>query len=381
MPKINGKLKHPLLKTGPKKVKPRGPLWAGPESDSHNGGITQSMIGKWLVCRERARIAYLEGWRVSEGFSHRLEYGQMFHVCEEALAKFGPVAKDSKEFPDPMPAVMTELTEYARRLVQKYPLQQDQVAHWYEVCKRQFPHYVRYWREHPDTVGRRPVFQEEVFKVPYRLPSGRTVYLRGKFDGADVLGTGKAAGLYLVEHKTKGDIDEQAIKRQLTFDMQVMYYAVALGQTDTAAQLGPVRGVRYNVVKRPLSGGKGTIKQKQGEGREEYYDRLEEYIRTEPETYFMRWRAEISGADLDRFRETCMDPLLDAICNWYSVVTNQPVTGKLQDHLINFGHNYRFPYGVTSGLTDGYAADIDDYMDTGSTIGLVRQESLFGELQ
>lgn len=366
-----------------------GPVWKGPQVD----GITQSLLSRFLVCRERFRLLAVEGLRPTEGFNHRLEYGQMWHTCEEALAKDSAIGwADS-------------LKRYCQTLCKQYPTQLDPIEHWYNVCKVQFPLYIKFWAKHVDVVERIPIFQEKTFKVQYTIPSGRKVFLRGKWDAVDMIGTGKNAGIYLQENKTKGDINEPQMKRQLTFDLQTMLYLVALEfskeQHDSVrggavewARLGDnshklkIKGVRYNVIRRPLSGGKGSIVRKKGsknvppETKEEYYARLAKYIEDEPETYFMRWRVEVSQADMDRFRREFLDPVLEQLCNWWDWVkwtdrnpfeSSHPTTDPQNIH-------WRHPFGVYNVLDEGGSSDLDEYIATGSTVGLTRVDNLFPEL-
>ena len=78
------------------------------------------------------------------------------------------------------------------------------------------------------------MLQEQVCDVPYNLPSGRVVRLRGKFDSVDLID----GGIYLQENKTKGDIDKIQVERQLSFDLQTLMYSVALHKMKEAAQGG-----------------------------------------------------------------------------------------------------------------------------------------------
>ena len=93
-----------------------------------------------------------------------------------------------------------------------------------KFCRVQFPIYLRWWSKKKDEKGRVSLLQEQVFNVPYELPSGRVVYLRGKWDGIDLI----KGNVWLLEHKTKGDIDEHILNRNLSFDLQTMLYLVAL---------------------------------------------------------------------------------------------------------------------------------------------------------
>ena len=413
--------------------RPEHPVWKGPFSDEDNGGITFSLLSRYLQCKERFRLMVIEGIRPSRDFNHRIEYGNMWHLCEENHAA-------SQDWLNP-------LKNYSRDLARRFPLQQLEVEKWYNVCKVQFPEYVKFWQEHPDATSRIPLFQEQIFKVPYKLPSGRTVYLRGKFDSADVLGIGKNVGIYAQENKTKGDINETKIKRQLTFDFQTQLYLVALKglREDLKSQLKqglqraaegsaslelergsyytydervkdflletkllPIRGVVYNVIRRPLSGGKGSIVQRKGsknvpaETKQEYYARLTQYIKDEPESYFMRWKVDVYPSDVTKFEDHCLIPLLENLCDDYewwawcsyegkrvgadkSILVNGRNRWNGEQRRVRFAkhcpRHYRHPFGVANSIDEYGYSDIDAHLDYGSMAGLERVDTLFSELK
>lgn len=354
-----------------------GPLWKGPESEDPDGGITQSMLGAFLVCRERFRIKYIEGLGPAPSFRHQLEYGNMWHLCEEAWVKHGDASYE------------TVLKAYARGLSMDYPLQQEQINHWYNVCKIQFPAYLRHYAKDKDQKQRKSLLSEETFKVPYRLPSGKTVWLRGKWDDVDLFGTKRRPELYLWENKTKGDVDEQATDNQLTFDLQTMFYVVALwirlqdnsidGCSLLGRDYGPLRGFFYNVIRRPLSGGVGSIrphketKTKPAETMEHFYGRLKVIMEESPENFFYRWKVRISEADVEKFKREFFDPILEQLCWWYDGQTDAVLKEPPSSH-------WRHPYGVWNPMDQGRKSDVDEYLLTGSKLGLV-QTTLFGELQ
>lgn len=345
------------------------PLWQGPEVD----GVTYSLLSRFLVCRERFRLYAIEGLRPAKEFSQRVEYGNMWHVCEEVLAgSANPIVKN----PVAIPPWVDALQKYCQQLVKQYPTQGEQIAHWYNVCKAQFPVYVEYWAKHPDVLKRTPLLQEQVFCVAYTLPSGRCVKLRGKWDSVDLIGK---EGTFLQENKTKGDINEESLKRQLSFDLQTMLYLVALEESGNP---GPIAGVRYNVVRRPLSGGRHSIRPHQATSKKpaetdaEFYARLAGLIAGEPEYFFMRWKCVVTPGDITKFKRQCLDPLLQELCLWYDWVA-QGNPWELQEA---GGVHWRFPYGVYSPLTEGRESDIDEYLQTGGMVGLHKVDSLFGEL-
>ncbi len=377
------------------------PLWAGPGGEGPLGGITQSMLVRFLSCRERFRLRYVLGLEPHPKWNHRLGYGDMWHVCEEAHA----AGTNWWE------RLQNHCMEVAHG---RPPAEGEDITKWMNVCAVQFPEYTRYWADHPDVLNRTPLLQEHVFDVPYALPSGRTIRLRGKFDSVDIIedvctscgGVGdeygrcglcnnvrRTKGVYLQENKTKGDIDKLQIERQLRFDLQTMLYLVALDELDdgpdwTELDNYSVRGVRYNVVRRPLSGGVGSIRphaEKRtkntyvpAETAEEFYERLRrDYIAADPSHWFFRVRSEVSARDIQVFRDTCLDPLLETVCYWYhEVVGNLDRYGWDRPPM-----NYRTPFGVYSALEEGGATEYDGFLATGSEVGLRRVDTLFTELQ
>ena len=334
-------------------------LWQGPEKD----GITQSLLSRFLVCRERFRLLVVEGLKPVDRFNHRIEYGSMWHICEENLSKF-----------------RAPLVDYATKLARKYPESGEQIEHWYQVCKTQYSIYVERRRRKP----RKMLLQEEAFAVPYTLPSGRVVLLRGKWDGVEL----QRKSLSLDEHKTKGSINQEQIVRQLQFDLQTMLYVVALEQvakTDSRFH-GQVRNIHYNVVRRPLSGGKGSIRRHKptksnprGETKEHFYGRVAEGIMEDPDYYFMSWDVALTKADIDAFRNQFLDPILESLCEWWDwviCVPDDPWRGGKNSQC-----HWRIPYGFWNILAEGGADDLDAYLDTGSKIGLEHTETLFPELE
>lgn len=365
----------------------RLPVWKGPESSDPNGGVTQSLLEKFLGCRERFRIRYILGLNKPDSFDHKIEFGNLWHACEEALA-------GGHDW-------VLALTFVAKGLSEKYPMARADILKWYEVIRVQFPVYITYWKKRDDKKECTPLLQEQVFSVPYALPSGRVVYLRGKWDGVEFLKAGKNVpkeeeGIYLKEHKTKGDIDEIAIPRRLTFDLQTMTYLVALeswnGLEDRRRK---IRGVNYNVIRRPLSGGKGTIRQHKptksnpkGESSSDFYNRLaKDYIIPEPEYWFMRWKVEVSPAEIDKFKREFLNPILEQLCDWYSWVRlggdpfspNDGCENSRDRSVMSYTH-YRMPF-IFNPLAEGGGTHLDSFLDTGSEVGLVRSETLFEELK
>lgn len=368
---------------------PREPLWKGPEKD----GITFSLLSRFLVCRERFRLYVVEGLRPVAKWNAPIGFGDMWHVCEETFAQYsggqGPAGRVTW---------VEALREFATDLCRLYPTQQQEVDHWYNVVKVTFPQYVEFWSKNQDVKDRTPVFQEQKFRVRYKLPSGRLVYLRGKWDAVDIIGKGRDARVWLQENKTKGNPNPNKIRRQLRFDLQTMLYVIALSVSaddcddsmvivDKDWKRIPLGGVRYNVVRRPLSGGKGSIRQwkpskrnPSGETKYEFFKRLEVEIKEAPETYFMRWKTPLLPQDLRDFRERCLDPILEQLCDWWDGIQCSFGEPMRNINWSAIGH-WQHPYGVFNPLLEDMDGDLDDYLETGSQAGLERADSIFPELQ
>lgn len=327
-----------------------GLVWKGPEED----GITFSMLSRFLVCRERFRVLVIERLKPADTFNHKIEFGQMWHICEQYATNWGPPLK-----------------EYVNTLCQKYPTALQQIEHWYNVCLTQYPIYVRY-KVNNIPITMVSIAQEKTFNINYKLPSRREVKLRGKFDAVNKIGN----QIYLQENKTKGQIIVEQVQRQLSFDLQTMLYLVAMEQIYNKEKIG---GVIYNVVRRPLSGGKGSIvrhkatKNQPEESYESFYSRLGNIIESFPQEYFACWKVEITNSDIDRFKHECLNPLLESLCQWWDGVS-------MGDPFAPNNNHWRHPYGVYNILDEGGSSDLDEYLATGSTIGLERIEKFFTEL-
>jgi hypothetical protein len=342
------------FKARQKKLKSNSqPLWKGPYIE----GITNSLLSRFIVCRERFRILTIEGLQPEPRFNHSIEYGQMWHTCNE-------LSQEDWE---------SGLKQYATDLCNKYPLQQEQISHWYNICKLQFGIYLEHRKDFSKTIKGKQLYSEEVFSVAHKLPSGRIVLLRGKWDGV----IKKTDGLYLEEHKTKGQVDEQQLRRQLTFDMQTMIYLVTLSEQEKVA----VKGVDYNVVRRPLSGGKGSIRQHKptkknpsGESLESFYNRLGVIIKEDPEYFFMSFQVAVSQEEVRTFKKQFLNPILEQLCDWWDWIGTNGKPESCCEH-------WRTPYGIYNVLAEGGHTELDEYLDTGSKVGLQRAETLFPELE
>lgn len=400
MPKITGKIKtahdangavpqKPTVKIGTKVgyapakaplIPPKEPLWRGPEVD----GTTFSLLSKFISCRERFRLLVVEGLKEAEGFSLRLEYGNMVHACEEATA----AKKDWKPV----------LYNFVQKLVKKFGNKESAtIDHWYKVCCAQYPVYLEHWRKHPDVVNRKPMFQEKPFDIPYKLPSGRIVRLRGKYDAGDVI----SKKLYIQENKARGNIQPDKMLSELLLDLQTGIYLTAADEEFRGVV--PIGGCRYNVLRRPLSGGKYSIKQLEGRGKakkgaetpEQYYARLQGLIKDDPQHFFFRWKIEVIPGDIKGFQNRILNPWLEQLSDWWEWISVDPfnpwISRPLGKELLNkvitplAGMPNRIhwihPSGVWNPTMEERISPYDEYILTGSDRGLLKTDNLYPELE
>lgn len=374
-------------------------MWKGPQED----GITFSLLSRFLCCRERFRLYVVEGLRADEGFNHKIEYGQLWHEAEEAHSAGKPFR----------PAI----NAYMDRLRSKYPANEAEILKWGALCSLHFPVYVAHWKNSPIERQRQPIWEEKTFCVPYRLPNGAIVKLRGKWDC--IFARNKS--LYLQENKTKGEIDELGVTRSVHENLQTMIYQVALrtwkeiayscsGNTPPCfpfVEVHPtpnlpnmdaltgrkIAGTLYNIVRRPLSD-RFAPRQRKGETAKAFYERVAAGIAKDPAHWFKRWDVTITDADVARFRQRVLDPILGQLCVWWESIKDDPFKpwetvepylmddeGGLRTRRIPNPFHWQSPWGVYNSLASGWRGDYFDLLTTGSASGLVKVDTLFPELQ
>lgn len=331
----------------------RKPFWTGPE----NEGIGYSLLCKFLQCRERFRMRVVEGLVEDQGFSYYMEFGSMWHECEEAHAANKPWR--------------FKLDAYCQKLCGTYPESAKEIDKWHDLTAMLFPIYVQRWLRDYSNIGRKPVYQEKVFHVPYIIPDGRTVYLNGKFDSVFF----KNKMLVLQENKTKGDIDQEQLSKTVDQNLQTMLYLIALGifelEQNGKRQIG---GTLYNVVRRPLSD-RHSPRQKKKESFAAFVERIGKLTTEKLSHHFFRWPVDVPWQKIDRFRRVSFDPILTDLCNWWDVIKRNPFSE------VQPSNHFRFPFGVYHSMERGFKGDYFNYYTSGSRDGLVKITTLFPELK
>lgn len=367
----------------------REPLWKGPYID----GITQSLVGKWLVCKHRFWLYAVCGATDEKGFNLPLVYGDAFHNALEVYAFGKSSAREAAEV----------IKDYFHKLSKSFPRNVAEITKWSKICYDQFLAYCQVWAE--EDKGFESFMAEETFRVPYTLPSGRTVITRGKHDGGILSGKGKHQSRLLAEHKIKGEIDVANLTTTLAQNFQVMFYLPPLYQKLEAEGMPPPDGVLYNVIQRPLAGRKHSIRPKKGrkvkdkktglyevrgaETESQYLARLQQVYTDHPQDFFFRWKISITPEEIARFQKESLDPILEQLCDWWDSIQGDPFdpwTVSEWDSDNNLGtypnkHHYRRPFGMYDKMAKGLVGDYQEYLTTGNKNSLQRVTSIFPELE
>jgi len=325
--------------------------------DLDRDGLSYSALCKWIVCRERFRLHYVEGLREEKTFNAPMEYGSLFHVCLESLAEHGYSISLQKKL------WLEDLEKYRLELVAKYPTDIDQIALWVAITVVQFEQYLKRWIKSDSK--KKYTHQEFEFHHKYRLLNGKKLTLHGYYDAVYQDGDENI----LQENKTKGKIDEQALNDTLSQNTQTMIYGIALQD-----QLGKYPdGSLYNVIRRP------GLRQSKKESTTEFLLRIEKDIVDRPDHYFLRINTAVTPGDFKRFKREVLTPLLTSFSNWWESIKNNPFDPWNVYNATGYkiGRNpehYRRPFGVYDSLAGGFQGDFFELLAKGSTYGLKRTE-------
>ena len=283
-------------------------VWKGPVVD----GVTQSILKEFLICRERCRLKLKEGLKSCEDFSVKLCYGTLFHSILEGQEPF-------------------EMT--FNQLAKKHPEHIESLMFWRKLVVEQSKAYQNYWSCNLHILEKELVF--DVMFKGYRL--------RGKID-AIILQDGE---VWLLERKSTSQVDDSELISRVGYDLQTGFYLSALVLSKVYPKIA---GVYYDVIRRPLSGGRYGYRQKQGENSEEYVSRVCETFRSDPTFYFNRFAKVITRDEIKFFFDNSLKPILDEMREWYESDCKK--------------HHWIMPFGVVKRYRDS----LDDYIHSGGSI-------------
>ena len=272
------------------------------EYDLYKHGLTQSMIGTFLSCERKFRLA---ASRMTSGNeSGAIVFGNVYHLALEITQN--KISTGAISTPEDVKSAMVHIMEevYAH-LEDDYqkalPDTREDYEFAYGCTEAMLPLYFFFWAS--DFFGGNKktwLFSEREFKVEFA-----GVPLRGKIDGgySDVL-----KRRWMLENKTKGVWNEGNLSKIIERDLQVNVYDLALSELDGVKY----EGVLYNIIRRP------QLRRKKDEDMKAFISRVKEDVETRPEWYFSRLEVTISEDQRAAFRVQ-LSRIVDRIKKWYAL--------------------------------------------------------------
>lgn len=298
--------------------------------DLEKDGVTYSFLNEFMLCREQARLSYVEGY-TRDGIVEALDYGTLFHKGMEVIAKKGATVK----------AAVMAIKREGDDIIRDRRLKQHEAAIVQELSTKArivFPWYHEYWRQKKGHEFRSKfVAREESFRLEHEIPfydgdgasTPRVVVIRGRFDAIFRLN----GRLWLMENKTKSQIDEEGLQASLSQDLQTMLYCHTIKLKFGEAPVG----VLYNVIRRP------QLRQKKDETQSEFFRRIEDDVQTDPDRYFMRWEVSLADGDIEKWVERSLNPILTQVCLWWDEIKQNPFNPwKIPGRM----HHFQNPEGL-----------------------------------
>jgi len=291
--------------------------------DPVRDGVSQSLLGQFLTCRQLCRYN-LEGW-TSRSTSAAMTNGTIGHAV---LQYVYDAQRQKKMGIVPTPQQLKLILKQVEALWLKenprpstFMLQDLEMALLNaEVI---MPIYFDYWKEDFKKLMWEKL--EGEFKIPYVTKDGHKTFIRGKMDGVF-----KRNGLWLFESKFKSRIEEEDIVDTLSIDLQVMLYLWALSK---GYNLYP-SGVLYNIVRRP------GLKLNKAESLPNFGKRIQQDVLKRKDFYFYRFEVATDKGDIQKWSLE-FEQLMSDFLNWWD--------GKV-GHYKNTG-NCITKYGRCWGLT------------------------------
>ena len=339
--------------------------------DPYGKGITYSFISKWLGCRERARIAYVEGWR-PKGFNVSLEFGNMFHEMKDIkYSNYSKIDSSAKA-----ESFIQRYIDNKIKRVDASASEINDLNYLQALVKITFKEYCKYWGDVSwDYEGKYTdkdtqwTDMEKVFHEPYSLPSGKIITLTGKRDG-DFVHPDLMGGNMIVETKTKARFDEGELTAMLHRDLQTQMYLLS----SFLQKKEMPRGVLYNVIRVT------SLKPRKAESASDFAQRVGTDIRSRPDFYFKRWETRITEDDLYEFRRDTLDPILESIVDWWESIKKNPFDPwKLENGKRNKLHWIR-PFGMYAGGGRDLANEYANLIERGDYTQYEQLETCFPEL-
>ncbi len=284
---------------------------------SIDDGITQSMLGTFLSCRERSRLT-LDGWQSILSKGDAFLRGDFVHLFLENFYNGNKA--------DPLLPYLFDNWRSDNKLEDN---KGTEII--YDICSELLPRYISFWSKSDSKKEWKNL--EFTFDVIWR----KKWRLRGKIDGIFKIFN----QYWILETKTKAQIDEEGMTDALAFDFQNLFYLTVLRECFGIN----ARGVLYNVIRWPST----RLKQNLGV-----------HIDKDMTHYFKRFEVAYSDKGVERFQNE-LEFKLEDFANW----------------IVGSDHHYK---NETACFKGNMKCEFLKACSTGSMLGYKRDRILFREL-
>lgn len=291
-------------------------------------GITSSFVESFLTCREQTRLSYVRGL-TSTGMNMALDFGTCFHwMLEQVYGDMQRTRQYLHQDSSRLKLARKLADEYqqkwtAEHTSKKVHLSQSQRDHMEMVlglAEVVLPGYLVRWSG--DFLGGKYKYPnkspkpkewlslEEVFEVPYAFKDGRKTVIRGRRDGVyqdyDDL-------VRVFDTKCRSVINHDDALDTLPFDFQQMLYLYATKIEHKKKGLPPPKGTVMNIVRRPGQ------RRGQHEGLADFLKRVAREVQDPKrfDWYYVRYSMRVAKNELDAWKETQLDPIMEDIRGWW----------------------------------------------------------------
>ena len=283
-------------------------------------GISVSLLQKWVVCKRRCYMHYVDRIREKPNFQADIPklYGRIFQSCID-------------DDPSQLQSIRAIYgIENADPLV--------------ETIRKQSEIYKEFWKEEDTRFGKGQ--REEKLDTLYKLPNGKSVRLIGYIDRFHNNVNGHQ---YIIDTKARGKEQEHLLDG-LHLDIQMMFYSLLTPHS-------PHKTIIHDVVHR-IGAIPSSPRKRKAESIEELKQRQLQHCIDNPEKYFARFRKQVFLEDFYNFKTYVFNPLLTDFVHWYENLGTENST------------NWMKPYGIYDPLFSGRQGTYHNFICTGSTKGL-----------
>lgn len=240
-------------------------------------GVSQTLLSTWMECREKVRLRYVKSLKPES--KKAFVEGSSYHDMLEFVYK--KIMDGSVKGPKAAERVVVQHIEEMEAKASSFGSMDENLQQSYDFGSILIPAYFRFYKKDFDVQW---MDVEKEFSIPIEMFDKEIVCLKGKTDGGFMM---TKDSYYVLESKFKAFWGKDYADL-VTLDLQVATYTAAKKHEGL-----PVKGCRYNLVKKP------ALRRGKKETKKEFLDRIRADIEKRPETYFERHDVPFDKTELE----------------------------------------------------------------------------------